>query len=235
MTYRNDVDALRLRIAELERDLAGITDARSRATELARQESPVRDELARLRRTVHARSPRSLPVLGELRIASPCNEPWDAMTGDEAVRFCGRCEKNVYNLSAMTRADAEALLAAKEGKLCVRFYQRADGTVLTADCPTGVRRRRVKVAAAAGAVAALAVGAIGTAFAHMGAPARMGDVQPVAVPPPPPLQGGLTPAPVGPALEQLGTPLLGEAVQGGIRPPPMSRVTPGRRARAVQR
>ena len=54
MTYRNDVDALRLRIAELERDLAGITDARSRATELARQEAPVRDELARAGRLTPA-------------------------------------------------------------------------------------------------------------------------------------------------------------------------------------
>jgi hypothetical protein len=86
-----------------------------------------------------------LPVLLEnLRIATPCNADWDDMTGDDRVRFCGRCEKNVYNLSAMPRAEAEALVGAKEGRMCVRFYQRTDGTVLTADCPVGVRRQRLR-------------------------------------------------------------------------------------------
>jgi hypothetical protein len=83
-------------------------------------------------------------VLESLRIASPCGADWDDMRGDERVRFCGRCEKNVYNLSAMSRAEAEAVVREKEGRLCVRFYQRSDGTVLTEDCPVGVRRRRLR-------------------------------------------------------------------------------------------
>jgi hypothetical protein len=81
-------------------------------------------------------------LLDNVRIASPCSADWDDMSGDARVRFCGRCEKNVYNLSAMTRAAAEALISEKEGRLCVRFYQRADGTMLTADCPVGARRQR---------------------------------------------------------------------------------------------
>src|SRR4051812_25709981 len=88
-----------------------------------------------------------LPVLEDLRIATPCNADWDEMKplDDGArVRFCGQCEKNVYDLSAMTRADAESLVREKEGRLCVRFYQRADGTVLTADCPVGVRKQRLR-------------------------------------------------------------------------------------------
>lgn len=83
-------------------------------------------------------------VLDNLRIATPCQADWDEMKGDERVRFCGRCEKNVYNLSAMTRAEAEALVGAKEGRMCVRLYQRKDGTVLTSDCPVGVRRARLR-------------------------------------------------------------------------------------------
>src|SRR3954470_21286957 len=85
-----------------------------------------------------------LPVLDNLRIATPCNADWDDMVGDARVRFCGKCEKNVYDLSAMTRADAESLVREKEGRLCVRFYQRADGTVLPADCPAGVRKQRLR-------------------------------------------------------------------------------------------
>jgi hypothetical protein len=83
-------------------------------------------------------------VLENIRIASPCSADWDEMTGTDAVRFCGQCEKNVYNLSAMTRAEAEALVTAKDSKMCVRLYQRKDGTVLTQDCPVGVRRLRIR-------------------------------------------------------------------------------------------
>jgi hypothetical protein len=83
-------------------------------------------------------------VLDELRVASPCHEDWDEMAGDERVRFCGRCEKNVYNLSSMSRADAETLVREKEGRLCVRFFRRTDGTLLTADCPDGARRKRLR-------------------------------------------------------------------------------------------
>src|SRR4051812_29581375 len=85
-----------------------------------------------------------LPVLDNLRIATPCNADWDDMVGDARVRFCGKCEKNVYNLSAMTRADAESLVREKEGRLCARFYRRPDGTVLSSDCPVGVRRERLR-------------------------------------------------------------------------------------------
>jgi len=70
------------------------------------------------------------------------------MLGDERVRFCGQCSLNVYNLSSMTRADAEALIARTEGRLCVKFYRRFDGSIITKDCPIGLRaiKRRVSYA-----------------------------------------------------------------------------------------
>ena len=82
------------------------------------------------------------------------------MSGDERVRACGDCKKNVYNLSEMTRDEAEALIVAKEGRLCVRYYQRKDGTILLADCTIGVSKRRKRRIIAAGAAALLAGGAI---------------------------------------------------------------------------
>ncbi|MFT3766994.1 MAG: hypothetical protein QM820_15970 [Minicystis sp.] len=105
---------------------------------------------------------RRLPLLDDIRIASPCDASWEDMTGDGRVRFCGSCQKHVYNIIAMTRGEAESLLAAHEGEgsICLRLYQRADGTVITADCPEGVRRRRrrrrVLAVASAGAMAATA-------------------------------------------------------------------------------
>jgi hypothetical protein len=89
--------------------------------------------------------------LNNLKVASPCSQDWDAMLGTERKRFCGECKLNVYNLSGMTRAEAENLLHNSEGRLCVRFYKRADGTVLTQDCPVGwqaLKKRMSRTAAA---------------------------------------------------------------------------------------
>jgi hypothetical protein len=80
------------------------------------------------------------------------------MEGDERVRYCDECALNVYNLSAMTAQEAESLVVRKEGRLCVRFYQREDGTVMTQDCPCGIialhrASRRTAVFIGAGFVA----------------------------------------------------------------------------------
>jgi hypothetical protein len=72
------------------------------------------------------------------------------MAGDGRVRFCSECARSVFNLSGMSRREAEELLRDREGRLCVAYYQRADGTILTADCPVGLRalaRRLVTVGA----------------------------------------------------------------------------------------
>ena len=84
--------------------------------------------------------------LSRVKIASPCAADWESMVGDARRRFCSQCELNVYNLSQMTKCEAEELLNQAEGRLCVRFYRRADGTILTQDCPVGLRalRRRLK-------------------------------------------------------------------------------------------
>lgn len=74
-------------------------------------------------------------ALEEIKIARPCRADWDAMSGDQRARFCGMCHKNVYDISRMSRVEAENLIREKEGRLCVRLYRRADGTVITSDCP----------------------------------------------------------------------------------------------------
>jgi len=72
--------------------------------------------------------------LNVVDVKEPCAERWDRMEGDDFVRFCRVCEKNVYDLSARSRDEAEELLRLHEGPLCIRFRRRADGTVATADC-----------------------------------------------------------------------------------------------------
>ena len=169
MSYRDDVAALAHRCRALEADM-----------------SASRVELEAARRLLdEAKRRRQLPVLENLHVAAPCSADWNRMTGDARARFCGQCEKNVYNLSDMTRAEAEALLVEKEGKLCVRYYQRADGTILTADCPSGVakRRRKRRVIAVTFAGATVVAAAMSTVLI-MGAPMASAPVvrAPVLVP-----------------------------------------------------
>jgi hypothetical protein len=77
--------------------------------------------------------------LSRVKVASPCTADWESMLGNERQRFCGQCQLNVYNLSGMSKREAENLISHAEGRLCVRFYRRADGTILTKDCPVGLR------------------------------------------------------------------------------------------------
>src|SRR5262249_17095542 len=72
--------------------------------------------------------------LDELQVSSPCQASWEQMTGDNRVRFCAQCKQNVYNLSDLTHTEAVSLVREHEGKLCVRFFRRPDGSFLTRDC-----------------------------------------------------------------------------------------------------
>lgn len=99
--------------------------------------------------------------MAKLKVASPCPMLWDRLdkTEERGVRFCRECRKNVYNLIEISEADLNNLLtgATAGDSLCLRLYQRADGTVITNDCPVGLKKvrefwQRMKT----GAVASLA-------------------------------------------------------------------------------
>lgn len=71
----------------------------------------------------------------EIHVVKPCPVSWETMIGDDKLRFCGKCEKHVYNFNAMTKDEIQSTIDDYSGKLCVRLYKRADGTVSTGDCP----------------------------------------------------------------------------------------------------
>ena len=96
--------------------------------------------------------------LSKVRVASPCPADWESMIGDERVRFCGQCELNVYNLSAMTTAQAENLIVRTEGRMCIRYYRRKDGSILTQDCPVGLRALRHRMSRIRLAVTSMLLG-----------------------------------------------------------------------------
>ena len=80
--------------------------------------------------------------LDVIQVAEPCHESWDAMTGDDRVRFCRGCSKHVHNLSAMSRTEAERLVCESAGSLCVRFARGEDGRVQTLEYRAPTRRAR---------------------------------------------------------------------------------------------
>jgi hypothetical protein len=89
-------------------------------------------------------------------VAAPCEMGWENMQGvngatlsdADAVRFCSGCSLNVFNLTNMTAPEAEELLRSRSAtgeKLCAGIYRREDGTVMTENCPQGLRRLRDSV------------------------------------------------------------------------------------------
>ena len=96
--------------------------------------------------------PKPKGALDRIHIASPCPASWDEMIGNEQVRFCRHCSLHVHDLSKITAKDAMKLVADSQGKLCVRYYRRPDGTVQTAERAqplTQIKRRLSRIAAGA--------------------------------------------------------------------------------------
>lgn len=99
--------------------------------------------------------------LDDIAIAAPCNAVWSEMSGDERMRVCGACKLSVFNLSELSRKEAEDLLnQSKPGSFCIKLFRRADGTILTKDCPTGLRlvaKAKVKLRLIASTILAIFV------------------------------------------------------------------------------
>lgn len=89
---------------------------------------------------------KRLNVIDQIQIAKPCPASWDEMKGDEQVRHCSLCQRNVFNLGEMTQQEIHQLITDREGKFCARLYRREDGTVMTADCPKGLAKARRRFA-----------------------------------------------------------------------------------------
>jgi hypothetical protein len=174
------LDARREWLSEqLHQELERLSVHTERRAVLETQLAGIEEALAAERRR-YARS-----ILPSLRVASPCRASWDDMIGDARVRLCLTCDRNVFNLSAMSMAEADQLVREKEGQACVRYFMRADGTILTADCGAARGRRRLPLIAVASGLAAAAA----IASSVDDPPAR----------PRPPALGAQAPRPVAPS------------------------------------
>jgi hypothetical protein len=110
-------------------------------------------------------------TLEDIAIPIACNVPWETMRGDARTRFCGECKLHVYNVAALSRAEAETLIRESGGEVCVRLFQRPDGTVVTKSCldvlAAARRRARIVLAAVLGVVG-FAASALAGWLVHLG-------------------------------------------------------------------
>jgi hypothetical protein len=101
----------------------------------------------------------------------------------------------------MTRREAEALLRETEGRLCARLYRRADGTILTENCPVGLRAIGRRISRMAGAAM--------SAFAAVSsATAAQFPFIPVSS-----LEQGLKPAISGTVVDSMGAVIPGAEIK----------------------
>lgn len=168
--------------------------------------------------------PKFESPLNNIRIASPCQANWDEMFGNERKRFCGECKLNVYNLSGMTTQEAENLLENSEGRLCIRYYRRADGSVITKNCPVGWAKVKQRARVFATAAFSLIVGVLSglmfvSGFSRQKRTVEIGTLIPFATPTPKyePLMGAVAP-------ERFDGPVMGNVAMP--TPTPKQKPTP---------
>ena len=79
MSYRSDVDSLAAREAALTLEV----------------ENKIRERDAASSLLAEMRARQRLPILDNIRVATPCSADWNQMTGDERARLCGQCNRDV--------------------------------------------------------------------------------------------------------------------------------------------
>lgn len=129
--------------------------------------------------------------LDQIRIPATCPSDWEEMAGDDRRRYCQECKKHVYNFSKMTRREAEALIATRQGNLCARIIRLSDGVILTDEIAASSHstgRRALPVATAVfTAILTIGSSAVAQQPAFIGKPVpavakKAGDKKPQSAP-----------------------------------------------------
>src|SRR4051794_22432077 len=71
-------------------------------------------------------------LLRQVTIPSPCPARWGSMPGDDRVRSCPACRKEVRNFEALAAEEVASLITARGNDLCGRLVRGGDGRILTA-------------------------------------------------------------------------------------------------------
>jgi hypothetical protein len=86
------------------------------------------------------RNPKTKPILNlptkirfeQIKSVTACPAMWDDMLGDDKVRYCHLCGKQIYSLNELTYEEAEELRLRKS------IYVRKDRAIMESDCFVGL-------------------------------------------------------------------------------------------------
>ena len=143
--YRDGADAKLARMRNLEAWLARLDEAEAMRGTLERERRLLEESIRHERDVLRARVTQT----------TRCSVKWQDMQGDDAVRRCGRCHREVHDLARLSRNDAEAVLARAQHAENA-LHTRPDGRVVMGACPRSERAQTVR-AVAAGVIAGAAV------------------------------------------------------------------------------
>ena len=74
---------------------------------------------------------KKLNILNNIKVAKPCHESWQNMTGNEREKHCLKCDHCVTNLSVLTKKQAEKIIAQRGlEKMCIRYNYSKDGNII---------------------------------------------------------------------------------------------------------
>jgi hypothetical protein len=108
--------------------------------------------------------------IDQVRVETPCSERWEEMIGNDQVRFCSHCAKDVNNISALTRKEAMRLVVKHNGRLCVRYRtEPRTNRPIFLDTLTKITRRSP----------AMTAGVMATSFAVATAAYAQSEPQPI--------------------------------------------------------
>jgi len=97
----------------------------------------------------------------DIEIPSPCARAWDEMDAERgangAARFCNQCQEDVYDISSMTRREAQAFMEKHRWQVCVNYEVDEEGKIIYAPEPPSRWARQLEGALRLAAAAALVV------------------------------------------------------------------------------
>jgi hypothetical protein len=94
--------------------------------------------------------------IAKIEITDPCTVAWDSLTGNENMRYCNKCNANVYNFERMTNKQIEKLVLKNNGKLCASIRLQSDGDIKSLG--NGTIKNNTSLLKMAGAILATIVG-----------------------------------------------------------------------------
>lgn len=76
-------------------------------------------------------TPKTTRVLDQISVPVPCPMSWSAMEGDDKVRFCGECNRHVWNFFEMTDEEILRVLRENPARVCAQIVKNAEGVLVT--------------------------------------------------------------------------------------------------------